>query len=97
MTAAEKIAWDYLRKKQTNFRFLRQYSVDRFIIDFYCPKLKLAIEVDGSIHELQKNIENDRTREKYLAGYGINFIRTKNEEWIGNPELVKKELKKQLS
>ena len=51
MTKAEKILWEYLKnKKLEGYKFRRQYSVDSFIIDFYCPKVKLGIEVDGEVH-----------------------------------------------
>lgn len=57
MTYCEKLVYMYLRKKQYGYRFLRQYSVDQFVIDFYCLKLKLAVEIDGDVHNSneQKN------------------------------------------
>ena len=85
MTYCEKIVWMYLRKKQMHVRFLRQYSVDNYVIDFYCPKLKLAVEVDGEIHDLPEQKEHDIIRQKYLEQYGITFIRIKNEELFDNP------------
>ena len=80
MTAAEKIIWKHLRKKQLGVRFLRQYSVDQFVIDFYCPKLKLALEIDGKIHNLPENKNRDVERQIFLESFGINFLRIKNEE-----------------
>lgn len=84
MTYCEKIVWLYLRKKQMHVRFLRQYSVDNYVIDFYCPKLKLAVEIDGDVHDLPEQKEHDLIRQKYLEGYGIKFIRIKNEELFDN-------------
>ena len=50
ITASEKIVWTYLRRKQIlNERFLRQFSIDYFVLDFYCPRLRLAIEIDLSL------------------------------------------------
>ena len=51
MSQAEIILWEYLKgKKLKNLKFRRQFSADRYVIDFYCPKKKLAIEVDGDSH-----------------------------------------------
>lgn len=88
MTPSEKIVWTHLRKKQLGYRFLRQYSVDHFVIDFYCPELKLAVEIDGDVHEVPENKEYDKDRQKYIEGFGIKFIRIKNEEIFGNADLA---------
>jgi very-short-patch-repair endonuclease len=85
MTYCEKIIRLHLRKKQLGYRFLRQYSVDQFVIDFYCPKLKLALEIDGGIHDDQEQKRQDCVRQKYLENYGITFLRIKNGEFLGNP------------
>ncbi len=85
MTYCEKIVWTYLRKRQLGYRFLRQYSVDHFVIDFYCPELKLAIEIDGSVHEKPDQKKYDEERQRYIKQYGIKFLRITNEELIGNP------------
>src|SRR4030066_1745140 len=85
MTFCEKIVWLHLKKRQLGYRFLRQYSVDHFVIDFYCPELKLAVELDGNVHEITEQKEYDEARQKYLEKFGIKFIRIKNEEFLGNP------------
>lgn len=86
MTYCERIVWIHLRKKQLGYRFLRQYSVDHYVIDFYCPKLKLAVEIDGDVHDLPDQKKYDAKRQKYLEDFGIKFIRIKNEEFLGNPD-----------
>jgi very-short-patch-repair endonuclease len=86
MTYCEKIIWNHLRNKQLGYRFLRQYSVDQYVIDFYCPKLKLALEIDGDVHEEAEHKEKDIIRQKYLEQFGIKFIRIKNDEFLGNAE-----------
>ena len=63
MTYCEKIIWLHLRKRQLGYRFLRQYSVDHFVIDFYCPELKLAVEIDGDVHEIPKQKNYDKARQ----------------------------------
>jgi very-short-patch-repair endonuclease len=85
MTFSEKIVWMYLRKRQMKQRFLRQYSVDNYIIDFYCPKLKIAIEIDGDIHEQVKQKWHDIQRQEYIERLGIKFLRIKNDELFDNP------------
>jgi very-short-patch-repair endonuclease len=55
------------------------------VIDFYCPELKLAIELDGNVHNQPEQKEYDIERQKYLEKFGIKFIRVKNEEFLGNP------------
>jgi very-short-patch-repair endonuclease len=85
MTCSEKLVWMFLRKQQMNERFLRQYSVDNYIIDFYCPKLKLAIEIDGDVHDLKRQKRQDKTRQEYLEKLGIKFVRIKNEDLLNNP------------
>jgi very-short-patch-repair endonuclease len=85
MTCSEKLVWMFLRRQQLNERFLRQYSVDNYIIDFYCPKLKLAIEIDGDIHDLKRQKMHDKIRQEYLERLGIKFVRIKNEDLLNNP------------
>jgi len=54
VTHAEMIIWNYLRGNQCGYKFRRQHPVGNFILDFYCHQLKLAIEIDGSIHIKKK-------------------------------------------
>ena len=92
MTYCEKIVWSNLRKKQLGYRFLRQYSVDHFVIDFYCPELKLAVEVDGESHNNPEQTEYDIKRQKYLERFNIKFVRIKDEELLGNPNQAFKKI-----
>lgn len=85
-TYTEKIVWMYLRNRQMDrYKFRRQYSVDKFVIDFYCPKLKLAIEIDGSVHDEPGQKEYDIKRQEHIETFGIKFLRLTNEEIDGNP------------
>lgn len=66
-THAEKILWQYLRAKRLDgLKFRRQYSIDVFVVDFYCPKVKLAIEIDGDSHFEGEAVEYDFDREKHI-------------------------------
>jgi len=90
-TATEKIFWDeILSKDKTGFRFLRQKPIDRFIVDFYCPKLLLAIEIDGGSHIKKKG--TDEMRDKFLKQIGITTIRFTNDEIISDIKSVKKKI-----
>ena len=88
MTFCERIMWIHLRRKQLGVRYLRQYSIDHYVIDFYCPELKLAIELDGSIHDNPDQKEYDVYRQEYLEKYGITFLRITNDELMGNPNMA---------
>jgi very-short-patch-repair endonuclease len=90
-THSEKVLWLSLRKKQIhNVRFLRQYSVNYFVLDFYAPKIKLAIEVDGSSHIGKEDY--DATRQKYIESFKIKVIRFTDEQVFGNVNNVIEEI-----
>ena len=69
MTPAEKILWEELRANKLGVHFRRQQVIQGFIVDFYCHQAGLVIEVDGDIHDLQK--EEDERREKVLSALGM--------------------------
>ena len=78
-TPAERKLWqEYLR--EFPLKMWRQKPIDNFIVDFYCPKLKLAIEVDGESHFTEEGIAYDRHRTQILAGYDLQVIRFTNDE-----------------
>lgn len=81
-TPAEKLLWTELRNKKLGHRFIRQYSVDGYVLDFYCPKAKLGIEVEGGIHERTKTY--DTYRERYLREFNIKILKFKNEKVVSN-------------
>ena len=75
-TDAERYLWTRLRNNQLlGLRFFRQYGIGRFIIDFYCPEIKLAIELDGGQHAEDAHIEYDQTRTAFLQEKGIRVLR----------------------
>lgn len=83
MTLAEKKIWyDYLRN--FSYRVHRQRPIDNFIVDFYCPKLKLVIEIDGDSHYSENSQEYDLQRTKILEGYGLKVIRFSNDDVLHN-------------
>jgi len=85
MTKAEKLLWQRLRKRQIREkRFLRQFGIDKYFVDFYCPELKLAVEVDGVTHNSVYEMEYDLVRQDEIEYYGITFLRVKNKEIFEN-------------
>ena len=84
-TPAEKIIWEHVRGRRLGgYRFLRQYSVGFYILDFYCPAKKLGIELDGGQHRAKDGSMYDQERTAYLEGFGIKTIRFPNEEIMQN-------------
>jgi len=77
-TEAEEIVWEVVRKRYLGYKFTRQKPIDRFIVDFYCSKLLLVIEVDGGIHT--NSIERDLARDSILKAMGILTVRFDNDE-----------------
>ena len=79
-TMAEKALWDLLKgKRVAGLKFRRQYSIDNYILDFYCPQLKLAIELDGDYHFHVEQPVTDKRRDDYLLqNYGIKTLRFEN-------------------
>lgn len=80
MTQAEHMIWARVRNNQLGNRFLRQYSIGEYIIDFYCPRLRLAIEIDGKQHTETDKKLYDQARDMYLKNLGINVLRFWNDE-----------------
>jgi very-short-patch-repair endonuclease len=95
MTSAERIIWDELRKYKLGFKFRRQFSIGHYILDFYCPQKRLAIEIDGEVHQFQK--EYDHVREVFLEEYNINVLRFENGEIKNNIQKVLSEIKNHLT
>lgn len=83
MTPAEKILWQRLRTRRLDgIRFTRQFSIGYYILDFYSPKLRLAIEVDGRWHARPEVVQCDRRRTRFLEEEGVVVIRFWNWEVI---------------
>ena len=94
MTIAEKLLWERLNKNQLGVRFKAQHPMDMFIVDFYCHKYKLIIEVDGEIHLNQKDYDEGRTAE--LNRFDLTVIRFTNEDVVNEIEKVVSEIKMYL-
>ncbi len=88
-TDAERKMWSVLRRNQImGFKFTRQYSVGKFIADFYCPSLRLAVELDGSQHMQKDNITYDKNRTRFFNSKNISVLRFYDNEVLNNLEGV---------
>jgi very-short-patch-repair endonuclease len=82
-TPAEAMLWEALRGGRLNgLKFRRQHPVGRFILDFCCPALRLTIEVDGPVHDQQR--DHDTARDDTLRGRGYTTLRFRNDEVTAN-------------
>jgi adenine-specific DNA-methyltransferase len=75
-TPSEKILWEALRNKRfNNLKFRRQHVIAGFILDFYCPSIKLGIEVDGAVHRREENRNYDKERDVVIKEHGVTIMR----------------------
>lgn len=89
MTDAERYLWKRIRMKQLKgCQFYRQKPIGDYIVDFFCPRAKLAIEIDGSQHSSSEATEYDRIRDEYLMSLGLKVLRFNNTEITKNIEGV---------
>jgi very-short-patch-repair endonuclease len=95
MTECEKILWSSLNKNQLGVRFKPQHPVATFIVDFYCHKLSLVIEIDGDYHKF--NSQYDRSRSDELEKYNLTIVRFKNEEILNDLNTVLLKIEKMIT
>jgi very-short-patch-repair endonuclease len=87
MTPAEMVLWQHLRANQLDgFRFRRQQIIDGYIVDFYCHRARLVVEVDGGVHTL--HTDRDAARDEILAARGLTVLRVTNDEVLSNMPAV---------
>lgn len=90
-TSAECILWKALQKRKLAGRkFRRQQSIENYIVDFYCPREKLVIELDGAYHSQKKTLEYDQRRTEKLEALGYKVLRFKNKFVFQSLNLVLK-------
>ncbi len=91
LTPQEKILWNILKNRQFyGYRFLRQYIIGNYIVDFICKEKHIIIEIDGGQHNKEKDIVYDTKRTKYLNSKGYQVIRFWNNDIDNNIEGVYK-------
>ena len=96
-TQAEASLWEQLKSKQLDeYKFRRQHIIGQYIADFVCLEKRLIIEVDGSIHQLPENLQNDEARTTWLNEKGFKVIRFSNKEVLHNIDSVIETIKSEL-
>lgn len=96
-TPQEQKIWSIIRNRQFyGYRFLRQYCIGSYIVDFICRSQKIIIEIDGGQHNNPKDIEYDKQRNNYLNSKGYRVLRFWNSDVDSNIEGVYKTLKSEF-
>jgi acetylglutamate kinase len=88
MTAAEELLWKQIHINEWKQKFRRQHPIANYVVDFYCHALKLVIELDGGIHEVEEVKKLDEYREAHLIELGLTVLRFKNEQVFEQNKLV---------
>ena len=97
LTPAEATLWKHIKNKQIyNIQWRREFSVGPYILDFYCPKAKLAIELDGKEHYTIAGDKYDYERDNFISSKGIKILRYENKEIWESIERVVEEINKEL-
>lgn len=97
-TPAETVVWKILRDRRfSGYKFRRQYSVGKLVLDFYCPEAKLAIELDGSSHLNKDSKRYDKIREEFVETCSISFLRLNNSEIYEDMDRVSNKIQNTLS
>jgi len=98
LTRSERRLWGWLRDRRVcGYKFRRQYPVARYILDFYCPQLKLAIEVDGRHYQTSWMAAYDSERARELHLHGIEVVRISNILLIRDPLLVEEIIRAEIA
>ena len=92
LTEPEKKLWEFLKHKPEGFKFRRQHPFGVYILDFYCHRKRLSIEIDGESHNKAEQVKIDEYRTDFLNEMGINEIRIKNAEVMIKFESVKQNI-----
>ena len=88
-TRAERAMWSLLRNGRCGgLKFHRQHSIQRYVVDFFCDRLRLIVEVDGKIHDQDDQVLKDAERTAYLQNLGYHLIRFSNEQVLLEPSRV---------
>ncbi|MCQ2197816.1 MAG: endonuclease domain-containing protein [Bacteroidaceae bacterium] len=87
-TDAEHVLWMELKGNKLGHKFLFQYIIGQYIVDFLCPDAMLVVEVDGGYHSEPRQMEDDEARTMWLSKMGYNVIRFTNEEVLQDIDAV---------
>jgi very-short-patch-repair endonuclease len=97
LTSAEALLWMNLKKSQLDGRkFRRQHSIGPYIVDFFCPECRLAVELDGEGHMTLSGAEADQRRTEFLKRFNVRVIRFENKDVFDGLEGVLEEIRRNL-
>lgn len=88
LTLPEVLLWQILRTRPQGLKFRRQHPVGPYVLDFYCPAVKLGIEIDGIAHDMSDHPERDTRRDDWLKEQGIAVLRISARDVLAAPETV---------
>jgi very-short-patch-repair endonuclease len=92
-TASETRFWELVRKNRLGgFRFRRQHPIENFIVDYYCPELKLVIEIQGSVHDKPDAVAKDHERVDFLKAIGYRYLEFDAQRILSDPRLIETQL-----
>ena len=75
LTKPEATLWNYLKGSGLGFKFRRQHSIGKYIVDFFCPELDFVIELDGETHGLEQRMARDKEMDQFLKNNGFTILR----------------------
>ena len=94
LTPAEELFWKIVRNLNLlGLKFRRQHPIGPFIADFYCHELKLVVEIDGDVHDLEDVKQYDVQRENYIKELGLKVLRFQNGDVFKNAHLIEEALR----
>jgi len=97
LTPAEAFLWKHLKNSQLNGKkFRRQHSIGPYIVDFFCPECRLAVELDGAGHMTEIGADLDTERSEFLKRFNVTVIRFENKRVFENVEAVLEEIRSNL-
>ncbi len=97
-TGTEKLLWERIRRKQIlGVRFRRQAGIGAYVVDFYSPAIRLAIEIDGKSHDNTSALEYDLLREREIRQLGINVVRFRNSEVLNDLDSVLRRIEQAIA
>ena len=97
-TLVEERVWEMLRINQfMGLKFRRQHVIEGFVVDLYCHEHRLAIELDGRIHDRKMRKDYDKLRQIELEAKGITFVRVRNGDFIRNENILFKKIKEAIT
>ena len=97
MTPAEEVLWKHIHINEWKLKFRRQHPIWNYVADFYCHGIRLVIELDGGVHEVEEVKRYDSERESQLKKLGLTVLRFKNDEVFNNKQKVLEKISETIS